>query len=589
MVSQKLKFEVKGTDHILNTNTPPGVKPGSGCPTGVGLTKYLEKLDDYHNISTTWILNKNLNGQELNSLTNEIIEYSKKYNLEVHSDYPYHLKVIGKSVDFTNALEINLQKYQQNDHIYHATSELVKLPIEWEGKIDNILGLNTAKVARSYVRKLDNSNLNLNPNASPNAPTVFNALQLATLYNFPKNLNGTGQKIGIIELGGGYVLSDIKTYLSSLGISTNPNVTAVSVDGATNNPSDTSGANVEVILDIEIIAALAPAASIFVYFAPNTDQGFYDAINAAINNGCSLISISWGGPENQWASTTLTSYNNLFNTASTKNVTILVAAGDQGSSDGETGNNVDFPASSPYALGCGGTSLYTNDGTNISNEVVWDNNPSSATGGGISKVFTEPSYQSSVTFPLTGKRGVPDVAADADPNTGYVIYSQSEGGSIVVGGTSAVAPLWTGLLARINQSIGHNVGFLQPIIYANKSAFHDITQGNNGTYSATVGWDPCTGCGSPNGQLILNVFSGAGGGSTIPHAAFSVSSLTASFTDSSTNSPTSWLWNFGDGTTSTLQNPTHKYTASGSYSVTLTATNSAGSNAFTKTILLSVC
>jgi len=282
----------------------------------------------------------------------------------------------------------------------------------------------------------------------------------------------------------------------------------------------------------------------------------------------------------------MTSFNNLFKSASTKNITVLAAAGDQGSSDGEIGKHVDFPSSSPYVLSCGGTSLSTSDGVTISREVVWNNNSSSATGGGISAFFTKPTYQANVTYPIGNMRGVPDVAGDADPNTGYVLYSASEGGSIVVGGTSAVAPLWSGLLARINQSIGRSVGYIHPTIYTGGKNFHDITQGNNGSYSSSIGWDACSGLGSPNGQLILNMFSGNVPPVTAPIASFSSSSLTVNLVDKSANNPTAWSWNFGDGTTSNLQNPAHTYTASGTYTVSLTAINSGGSNVTTKSITM---
>ena len=191
---------------------------------------------------------------------------------------------------------------------------------------------------------------------------------------------------------------------------------------------------------------------------------------------------------------------------------------------------------------------------------------------------------------MGNKRGVPDVSGNADPNTGYIIYSGNDGGSYVVGGTSAVAPLWSALTALIGQSITTPVSFLNTILYSNTSALRDITSGNNGTYSAGTGWDPCTGNGSPNGLAILNLFPA----SNKPVANFSatplsgVMPLNVQFTDASTNSPTSWSWNFGDSTTSTLQNPSHTYSNSGTYSVSLTVTNTNGSNTLVKNNYISV-
>jgi len=179
-----------------------------------------------------------------------------------------------------------------------------------------------------------------------------------------------------------------------------------------------------------------------------------------------------------------------------------VAAGDNGSTDGGTGNNVDFPASSPHVLACGGTKL-TSSGTAITDEVVWNELAANegATGGGISNIFPMPTWQAGSGIPKptgsAGGRGVPDVAGNADPASGYVI--RVDGQTLVIGGTSAVAPLWAGLIAVANQQNGKTAGLLQPQIYPAKakSGFRDITAGNNGSFKAGPGWDACTGLGSP--------------------------------------------------------------------------------------------
>ena len=189
-------------------------------------------------------------------------------------------------------------------------------------------------------------------------------------------------------------------------------------------------------------------------------------------------------------------------------ISITVAAGDSGSSDGATGNNVDFPASSPHVLACGGTKLEASGGL-IASEVVWNEETSQegATGGGVSNVFALPAWQSKANVPApsgsTGGRGVPDVSGDADPTTGYQV--RVDGQNMVIGGTSAVAPLWAGLIALSNQQNGKSAGFFQPQIYAAKaaSAFNDIVSGNNGAFSAGPGWDACTGLGSPIGAKFI--------------------------------------------------------------------------------------
>jgi len=265
------------------------------------------------------------------------------------------------------------------------------------------------------------------------------------------------------------------------------------------------------MLDIEVSAAVAPGAKIVVYFAPNTDQGFIDAIGTAVHdttNNPGVISISWGGPESSWTAQALSALDAACQSAAALGITITVAAGDNGSTDGGTGNNVDFPASSPHVLACGGTKLSGN-GSTITSEVVWNEQATGegASGGGVSNVFPLPSWQANANVPApsvsTGGRGVPDVAGDADPETGYQI--RVDGQSMVIGGTSAVAPLWAGLIALNNQQNGKTAGFIQPQIYAAKgaSAFNDIVSGNNGAFSAGPGWDPCTGLGSPIGAKLI--------------------------------------------------------------------------------------
>jgi kumamolisin len=299
-------------------------------------------------------------------------------------------------------------------------------------------------------------------------------------------------------------------------------VTAVSVDNAQNTPAGSANsADGEVVLDIEVDGAVAPQAKIAVYFAPNTDQGFYDAISQAVHdttNKPSVISISWGGPESSWTQQSLTEFNTLLEDASTLGVTVCIAAGDSGSTDGVTDGlqHADFPASSPYALACGGTKL-TGTGSSISGEVVWNEtaNNEGATGGGVSAVFAKPDYQANANVPPSVNpgnfvgRGLPDVAGNADPETGYDIYV--DGQATVVGGTSAVAPLVAGLIAGINQTLGKPVGFVNPTLYAQATtarACHDVTSGNNGAYSAGPGWDACTGWGSPDGSAFATMLTG---------------------------------------------------------------------------------
>ncbi|MGH3170397.1 MAG: S53 family peptidase [Trebonia sp.] len=393
----------------------------------------------------------------------------------------------------------------------------LSVPAELSGVVIAVLGLDSRPVARPQFRT--------SPRAgTAGAPSSLTALQVAALYGFPANTDGTGQTIAIIELGGGYTPADLQTYFSGLGLSV-PSVTAVPVDGGANTPGQQADGEVE--LDIEVAGAVAPGAEQQVYFTPNTDQGFIDAISDAIHATPTpiVVSISWGGSEDGWAAQDRTSMDDTIADAAVLGVTVTVAAGDNGSGDGATDSkpHCDFPASSPHALACGGTQLIGDLSTNtITSEVVWNEtaNNEGAGGGGVSEVFPVPSWQSTAGVPAlssgTGSpgyagRGVPDVAGNADQVTGYQIVV--DGRQTVVGGTSAVAPLWAGLIARLAQASGKKFGLLQPLIYAGATpgkdvpGFNDITQGNNGAYSAGPGWDPCTGLGSPQGTALLTRLS----------------------------------------------------------------------------------
>ncbi len=277
------------------------------------------------------------------------------------------------------------------------------------------------------------------------------------------------------------------------------------------------------MLDIEVVAAIAPGAKIVVYFAPNTDQGFIDAVATAVHdttNNPSVISISWGAPESSWTAQALNALDAACQSAAALGISITVAAGDDGSTDGQTDgqNHVDFPASSPHVVACGGTNLQ-GSGSTITSETVWNALPNGgATGGGVSNFFPLPTWQASSKVPSpanpAGGRGVPDVCGDADPASGYQI--RIDGAAYVIGGTSAVAPLWAGLLALNNQQNSTTAGFINPLIYTAKAkaAFNDITKGTNYTgtpvgFKAGPGWDACTGLGSPIGTQLIRLLAAA--------------------------------------------------------------------------------
>jgi kumamolisin len=423
------------------------------------------------------------------------------------------VKLEGTAADMARVFSVQFDRYEHEGRQYRARSGAIQIPAELAQSVEAILGLDNRPQAQAHFRV----------GAAAAASAIsYSPRQVAELYQFPLDVDGTGETVGILELGGGYLASDLKTYFSGLGIE-EPDVISVSVDGAQNQPTNPDSSDAEVLLDIEVVGAVAPGAKIVVYFAPNTDQGFQDALTTAIHdstNNPSVVSISWGGAESTWTSQAMDAFDSAAEDGAALGVTICAAAGDNGSSDGvsDGANHVDFPASSPHILGCGGTTLESANGV-ITSETVWnDGAQGGATGGGYSAQFPLPSWQAAanITPPSGGGRGVPDVAGDADPDTGYNVLV--DGDSLVIGGTSAVAPLWSGLIALLNQKLGKPLGFAQPILYALPAAadaFHDITSGSNGAYSAGPGWDPTTGLGSPSGENLLAALAGASAAATL--------------------------------------------------------------------------
>jgi len=436
--------------------------------------------------------------------------FAQEFGLKVQPGTPAPgrrtMKLTGTVAAMQEAFGVSLEHRSQDGATYRVRKGSIMLPSELHGYVVAVLGLDNRPQAKPHFRVLKQEGGFLRANAKA-AGGGFTPIEVGALYQFPK-ASAAGQTIGIIELGGGFRQADITAYFKKLGQKT-PKVTAVSIDGAKNSPSTPDSADGEVMLDIEVAAAVAPGAKIVVYFAPNTDQGFVDAVAHAIHdtkNKPSVISISWGAPEVNWTAQAMNTFDAACQSAAALGVTITAAAGDNGSSDGldDGQDHVDFPASSPHVLACGGTNLQ-GTGSTITSETVW--NGQGATGGGVSNFFPLPAWQANAGVPKptnpTGGRGVPDVGGDADPATGYRV--RVDGQESVIGGTSAVAPLWAGLIALANAQNGKSAGFIQPAIYAAKTgkAFRDIVQGNNGKFKAGAGWDACTGLGSPIAPALI--------------------------------------------------------------------------------------
>ena len=432
------------------------------------------------------------------------------------------LKLTGSRKQMEAAFGVSLSEQQHAGRTYRIREGSIHIPTTLSGLVEAVLGLDDRPQARPHFRIAHQLKVRKPNDARPAATSSsFTPPQIAALYDFPADASAAGQTIGLIELGGGYRTADLSAYFKSLGLAA-PTVVAVPVDGGKNAPSTADGADGEVMLDIEVAASVAPGAKIAVYFAPNTDQGFVDAVTTALHdttNKPSVLSISWGGPESSWTEQAINALDNACQAAAILGVTITVAAGDNGSTDGvdDGANHVDFPASSPHVLACGGTRISAS-GPRLTGEVVWNelSGNDGATGGGVSNVFPLPTWQSKANVPAptvsAGGRGVPDVAGNADPVSGYTI--RVDGQTLVIGGTSAVAPLWAGLIAVANASNRSSAGFLNPTLYADPSAFHDITDGNNGGFQAAAGWDPCTGLGSPIGTAVVSGLGAPSTGST---------------------------------------------------------------------------
>jgi kumamolisin len=453
----------------------------------------------------------------------KVEEFAHEYGLSVSEANlaKGSVTLTGTVANFSKAFNVELLNYEHPSGSYRGRTGPVHIPSELDGIVTAVLGLDNRPQARPHFRIHHPARTSHALTTQPAG--TFTPLQVTQLYDFPANADGTGQCIAIIELGGGFKSRDVQRYFKSTLNIKPPKVVAISVDGGHNKPTgDPSGPDGEVMLDIEVAGAVAPKSTLAVYFAPNTDKGFYDAIAAAVHDtryNPSVISISWGGPESSWSQQSLTEFNTLFEDAATLGVTVCAASGDNGSTDGVTDGlqHVDFPSSSPFALACGGTKLTATNGK-YGTEVVWNEmaNQEGSTGGGVSDFFPKPAYQATANVPPSanpGKfvgRGVPDVSGDADPVTGYDVYV--DGQASVIGGTSAVAPLWAGLTARFNQLLGKRVGALTSLLYLQvapvNGTFHDITSGNNGTFSAGLGWDACTGLGTPVGSAIVAALAG---------------------------------------------------------------------------------
>jgi kumamolisin len=428
-------------------------------------------------------------------IVDRLVSYAVGFGLRVErsSCSEHCVRLSGSYDQARSAFEPDqLGRYHSDHGELICRSGHLHIPSDLAEHVVAIMGFDQRSVAHPHFR--------IRPLRAA-ADASYTPTAVAHRYDFPSAASGANQTIALIELGGGYDPTQMSQYFAAQNIHRTGTLEAVATEGAGTAPTgDAGGPDGEVQLDIELAGAIAPAANLAVYFGGTSSRAFFDTVAAAVHDtqrSPSVISISWGGPETSWGSQDLNAMDQLFQTAATLGITVCVASGDSGASDGSANGEltVDFPASSPHVLGCGGTRL-PQQGT----ETAWnDGAEGGASGGGYSTHFSRPSWQTGNQ--KTG-RGVPDVAGDADPQTGYKVGIDGE--TAVVGGTSAVAPLWAALIACINQLLGRTVGFINPALYAAPQAFTDITSGNNGGYECEPGWDPVTGLGTPNGSAVLS-------------------------------------------------------------------------------------
>ncbi|MBP0453709.1 hypothetical protein J5Y04_29820 [Kitasatospora sp. RG8] len=397
----------------------------------------------------------------------------------------------------------------QQQRTFFANDAAASVPADLADVVQGISGLNN-----HTVRTTRNVKPSTAPNATTAAPSGFGPGQYNGAYNLDKTgADGTGVTVALWEFDG-YSSTNLKTYDSQYGL-TGPAVSTVSVDGANYDAKPGEGQG-EVELDSEIVRGVAPKATQLVYEAPNSDQGEIDmAAQIVADNRVSVISISWGSCEPDTTASSMTAVDNSFKQAAAQGISIFSASGDDGSRDctrstsGSTVKAVDFPASSPHQTGVGGTNLKVS-GNAYSSESAW-----STAGGGVSTVFAKPSWQTGTGVSGT-MRTVPDVSSNADPASGFAIYTT--GGWQVYGGTSAAAPLWSGYAAQFNQkakAAGQPaLGEASPKLYAvaNSSSygttFHDVTTGKNQDFSTKAGYDQVTGWGSPIADALNTALLG---------------------------------------------------------------------------------
>jgi len=438
------------------------------------------------------------------------------------------VRMVGTVEQMEAVFNLHLFSAWHEGHTHRGRQGDIWIPKALDGIVVGVFGLDTRRMVR---RRKGVEAVGAHALKPPGARAWFLPQKLAALYEFPNN-GGAGQTIALLEFGGTILQSDLQAFASMANLPKVAHVEQVNVDALAPGDANDPNATGEVMLDVEVVAALCPDAKVVGYFAPFTEKGWVDGVDAAIHDTVrqpTVLAVSWGFAEGAliWTEAAMQALNEAMKEATILGIPVCLASGDDGSDDGvgDGAAHADFPATSPYVLSVGGTALNKKTGA----EVVWKegdglrSDQGGVGGGGVSTVFARPAYQNGISIASVNPgaihgRVIPNVCANAVGKTGYFTVANGQAG--VVGGTSAAAPLWAALIARMDTARGKGVGFLTPLLYqANpkpggkplgNAALKDITQGNNtsaaaGGYSAAPGYDAASGWGSPNGTKLLSM------------------------------------------------------------------------------------
>jgi kumamolisin len=458
----------------------------------------------------------------------EVAAFAKSHGLEVVQSNQERRSVVvrGTAAAVSKAFAVELQDYDSPRGRYRSHTGTANVPASIAGMVESVLGLDNRRVPAQHFSTARRQNPSDPNNTNPLTPQ-----QVAQLYNFPAG-TGAGQTIGIYEMEtqagpAGYTQQDLTDTMQAFGGGLQvPTPINVSIDGITNSGVSDG----ETGLDITVASAVAQGAQIAVYFTGGNTQSIIHALQTMIHPAAgdptpAILSISYGwGPDDATADSfsdqEYTQIDQLFQDAANLSITVVVSSGDSGAFiASQTQAQTSYPASEPWVIACGGTTIGNINGAAF-DEYVWNDTGAAgpgATGGGISARFPVPTYQQNANLPNRNGtnqpgRGVPDIAGNASENSGYVQFINGQ--SQPVGGTSAVAPLYAGLIALINANLGSPVGFINSMLYGiSGGVFRDISsppgpannsfQGVTG-YPATAGWNACTGLGSANGTALEN-------------------------------------------------------------------------------------